>query len=1010
MAKTTAQLLTSIVNSKEAIRQSIVAKGQACDKDVPLSQYAGKIRSITSGTEIVVQSNADFYQCVFCADGVWSGYKAVLEDGQYHFETTITEGLKYTNVKPEVGKIYTVDALAQIAYLYDIGGTGGQCPNLSDCVSITCPDCNEKYCQTHDSHQCEDDDDDDEKCPNLPTCAPVNCATCGKKYCTTHQQHECDNDDDDNPNPNPDPNPKPAECPYGEGCIADICTVCSTTYCTVHDTHECTQAECPNGPNCMPTACACGASYCAIHSSHPTDVCCANNTTCNYVTCTTCSTTYCTKHGTHTSAQCCPNSSNCHVEECESRDCAKTYCTRHSGFEHPCPLCGGEFCSKSCYIDHGCSNLQQCSADGCGNNAYDDCSKCSKRFCIYHLTDHECKTGNMCWVSGCSKGGTECKAVGCDRIVCTDHATLCKACNPEEYYCSEHINNHNCSGVKCARCNSTIGVRSCAICGMFMCNACINDGIGSECAECNRLICSTCMTSELHTCGTEPDVHCYIASCTAEEIQPCHAGCGKWTCNGHGYVCLCDELFCPDCGVSHDCEADGGCSVTGCNETVAAACSDCGKLVCSKHSDICNICTNAVCLTCRESHTHECSVDGCSNSAPNECAECGKSVCEDHYMICQGGTDGATCGLGICTECDGTRHSHETVNKCPVGDCQSPGVVSCTCGTYYCDWHKQYQPYSCEICGKTVCENCVESHECTATKTCSVDGCSSTAISYTCADSSCGKKYCSNHSPDAMATKDSPIRPCSVCGNWYCASHNHTCTTGGGCEVSGCNNTDVGYCGNCEKHICASHANECEACGSMIFCPDCWAEHAHNTEITCEVAGCSGTIVSHCADCAKQLCSDHRIICETCGAPPLCPDCWSPHNHDTESKCCISGCPSEGKLVPCPNCGAVYCGGHLGAYNTQCSECQTLLCHECASSHECATTETCTFCSKLATDHCPDCGKPFCADCASAQISTCDCGKAVWIHCPLPVGTSCGECGGHFCSVECKNNHDCTAV
>lgn len=797
MAKTTAQLLTSIVNSKEAIRQSIVAKGQACDKDVPLSQYAGKIRSITSGTEIVVQSNADFYQCVFCADGVWSGYKAVLEDGQYHFETTITEGLKYTNVKPEVGKIYTVDALAQIAYLYDIGGTGGQCPNLSDCVTIVCPACDEKFCKTHETHECEDDGgDNNKKCPELPTCAPVNCATCGKKYCTTHQQHECDDDDNDNPNPNPDPNPKPAECPYGKGCITDICTVCSTLYCTVHGTHECTQAECPRGPYCMPTACGCGASYCATHQSHPTDVCCANNTTCNYVTCTTCSTTYCTKHGTHTSAQCCPNSSNCHVEECESRDCAKTYCTRHSGFEHPCPLCGGEFCSKSCYIDHGCSNLQQCSADGCGNNAYDDCSKCGKRFCIYHLTDHECKTGNMCWVPGCSQGGTECKAVGCDRMVCVDHAVLCEACNPTEYYCSEHINNHNCSGVKCARCNSTIGVRSCAICGMFMCNACINDGIGSECAECNRLICSTCMTSELHTCGTEPDVHCYIASCTAEEIQPCHAGCGKWTCNGHGAECSeCNGLFCPTC-------------------------------------------------------------------------------------------------YG--------EHSHETVNKCPVGDCQSLGVVSCACGTYYCDWHKQFQPNPCETCGKTVCEHCVEGHEC----------------------------------------------------------------TGGGCEVSGCNNIDVGYCGNCEKYICANHANECEACGSMMFCPDCWAEHEHNTEITCEVDGCNGTIVSSCADCAKQLCSDHRMFCETCGAPPLCPDCWSPHNHDTASKCCIAGCTTTSdQWVTCV-CGRVYCPEHWMGDTSYCYECDTKLCEKCIGSHECATAK-CVYCGTTENLNwvCPVCGSLECDTC-----------------------------------------------
>ena len=60
----------------------------------------------------------------------WSGNKAVLENGKYKWEDTVTTGLSYTTVKPEVGNTYTYDALARIAYLYDIGklesgGSGG---------------------------------------------------------------------------------------------------------------------------------------------------------------------------------------------------------------------------------------------------------------------------------------------------------------------------------------------------------------------------------------------------------------------------------------------------------------------------------------------------------------------------------------------------------------------------------------------------------------------------------------------------------------------------------------------------------------------------------------------------------------------------------------------------------------------------------------------------------------------------------------------------------------------
>ena len=156
MAKTMAEYLTSIADSKEAIRLAIVAKGQECDKAVPLSEYAAKIGAIFTGNNII-WGTAEFYQCVFvdATNRVWAGYKAVLENGEYRFETTITEGLQYTSVTPEVGKVYTVDALAQICYMYDLDGSAGECPNGADCVTATCPTCNETYCSTHGTHTCD---------------------------------------------------------------------------------------------------------------------------------------------------------------------------------------------------------------------------------------------------------------------------------------------------------------------------------------------------------------------------------------------------------------------------------------------------------------------------------------------------------------------------------------------------------------------------------------------------------------------------------------------------------------------------------------------------------------------------------------------------------------------------------------------------------------------------------------------------------------------------------------
>lgn len=65
--------------------------------------------------------NSVFYKCSSVDSATWSGYKAVLTDGVYSFEKTVTEGLSYgTAFTPEVGKVYNGDATVRCS-LY----TGG---------------------------------------------------------------------------------------------------------------------------------------------------------------------------------------------------------------------------------------------------------------------------------------------------------------------------------------------------------------------------------------------------------------------------------------------------------------------------------------------------------------------------------------------------------------------------------------------------------------------------------------------------------------------------------------------------------------------------------------------------------------------------------------------------------------------------------------------------------------------------------------------------------------------
>lgn len=73
----------------------------------------GKVGTFKGGME--------FYKCssVDTANKSWSGYKAVLTEGVYTFEESITAGLSYTAVTPVIERVYTADALCEIKSLYN---------------------------------------------------------------------------------------------------------------------------------------------------------------------------------------------------------------------------------------------------------------------------------------------------------------------------------------------------------------------------------------------------------------------------------------------------------------------------------------------------------------------------------------------------------------------------------------------------------------------------------------------------------------------------------------------------------------------------------------------------------------------------------------------------------------------------------------------------------------------------------------------------------------------------
>ena len=62
---------------------------------------------------------ADYYYCtsVNTSNNTWTGRKAVQNNGSYTFQSTSTTAIAYTSNAPQVGKLYTADALGSIQYL-----------------------------------------------------------------------------------------------------------------------------------------------------------------------------------------------------------------------------------------------------------------------------------------------------------------------------------------------------------------------------------------------------------------------------------------------------------------------------------------------------------------------------------------------------------------------------------------------------------------------------------------------------------------------------------------------------------------------------------------------------------------------------------------------------------------------------------------------------------------------------------------------------------------------------
>lgn len=90
--------------------------------DVPAGTLAIKVgNEIFTPGNIKIASGMEFYKCasVDTVNKTWTGYKAVLENEFYVFESAVTSGLTYGGAfTPNTGYIYDADATIQVHHLW----------------------------------------------------------------------------------------------------------------------------------------------------------------------------------------------------------------------------------------------------------------------------------------------------------------------------------------------------------------------------------------------------------------------------------------------------------------------------------------------------------------------------------------------------------------------------------------------------------------------------------------------------------------------------------------------------------------------------------------------------------------------------------------------------------------------------------------------------------------------------------------------------------------------------
>jgi len=774
---------------------------------------------------------------------------------------------------------------------------------------------------------------------------------------------------------------KPSACTSGN-CVSGVCcdTACSSPgyACTiagsvgkcskVAGTTCTTGSECASG-NCVDSVCcntACGSQCqaCDVVGTvgtcvavtgmpHGSRTACAGSGTCG---------SFC--NGTDPSACHYPGSTTA----CGSASCASGIGTLVGGCSGagacnqtttPCGnyACGSTACKTSCTLDTDCASSAfwctggSCQLKGANGSTCSVPAGCASGNCVGGICcDSACTTaGYSCNLPGspghCTKAngtactaGSECGSGNCVDGVCCDTACggACQACDV---------------GGSVGKCTAVVGAPH----GTRP--ACSGTGAGTKCGPtCDGVTTGSCTyPSSSTTCGAATctdgsslSTYTQIGACSGS--GSCTAGsgdCGTFKCSSTTCGTSCTTKS--QCSSGNYCDTTKGICVpisglgTACTDPTACPSGFCIDKVCCEASCSPGYSCDASPSTrgrCRKLNGVACAVD----------AECGSGHCVDGF--CCNGTCTAPCEAcnvpgkeGTCSAIVGQpKTGHPACSTTPTDltcglSCNGTDSFAChnalttvACGVASCAGGIETDVSTCD--GSGACK--------TATKTCGVYSCGTTACLSTCTiDDECSKgNFCKSGSCVAAQALGETCTKDIECASGHCADSSTgkvcctvaSCGSGAACAGPG---PAVGTClidnaakcktgtecasGHCVDGVCCDKAcdGQCEACditGSEGTCtPATGTPHGARSACDtlsatdCAKTKCDGAVRDKCAgfangattSCGADSCTvDKRFqkhgACDGkggCAMPD--PAGCIPFACDTAGKACFTACTKD---------------------------------------------------------------------------------------------------------------------